>query len=247
MQRHANSPHTLLEGQVPMPIDLPKPTKISETITTVILALIVSVVSIFIGYQLWIEQPMNSTEGFAGPSFGAGTPSCIRTSSLGAQIYEILSTKMSTTEEGPEDFREFTILLGKLSCFKRDLLAPGKLIEATKNQPFRTSQDLEPIAETTARCFAKTIPPRDLQLAFDKWNERGSMLLKRLCTSLGLNDRERKDALNLFALFIKDIQSVAENQCMKGDVSIAGQAGPRMIGGFEPVALNYLREYKGYY
>lgn len=229
-----------------MPSDQPR-MQLSDTVSIGILAVVISVIAIFIGYQLWVEQPMNSTEGFAGPAFGAGAPSCIRTSSLGAQVYEILSTKMSTTEEGPEDFREFSILLGKLSCFKRDLLGPAKLIEATKNQPFRTAQDLEPIAETTARCFAKTIPNRDLQLSFDKWSERGTMLLKRLCTSLSINDRERKDVLNLFSLFIKDIKSVAESQCLKGPVSIAGQPGPRMIGGFEPAALHNLREYKGYY
>jgi hypothetical protein len=222
-------------------------TKISTPVSAVILAVIISSISIFIGYQLWIEQEMNYTEGFAGPAWGAGSPSCIRTSSLGAQIYEMLSTKMTSTEEGPEDFREFSILLGKLSCFKRDLLSPGKLIEATKQQPFRTAQDLEPIAETTARCFAKTIPKRDLMLSFDKWTERGTMLLKRLCTSLKLSEKERTDVLNLFSLFIKDIQSVAEGECLKGDVSIAGQPGPRMIGGFEPASLYNLREYKGYY
>jgi len=222
-------------------------TRISTPVSIVIMAVIITCVSVFIGYQLWVEQPMNFAEGFAGPAWGAGAPSCIRTSSLGGQIYEMLSTKMSTTEEGPEDFREFSILLGKLSCFKRDLLSPGKIIEATKQQPFRTAQDLEPIAETTARCFAKTIPKRDLQLSFDKWSQRGTMLLKRLCTSLKVSERERTDALNLFSLFIKDIQSVAEEQCLKGAVSIAGQAGPRMIGGFEPSSLYNLREYKGYY
>jgi hypothetical protein len=221
--------------------------KISTPVSLVVLAIIITGISVFIGYQLWIEQPMNPNEGFAGPAWGAGTPSCIRTSSLGAQVYEMLSTKISSTSEGPEDFREFSILLGKLSCFKRDLLSPGKLIEATKQQPFRTAQDLEPIAETTARCFAKTIPKRDLQLSFDKWNERGTMLLKRLCTSLKLSERERTDVLNLFSLFIKDIESVAVEECLKGAATIGGQAGPRMIGGFERAGLYNLREYKGYY
>jgi hypothetical protein len=223
--------------------------RVNRTTTFIFLAAIVSVVGTFIGYQLWIGSSTMPVpiEGFAGPSVGAGSPDCLRTSSEAAQLYEVIHSKPSTTGEGPDDIREMGVLLGKLACFKRDLLGPSGIVEATWKQPFNTSQDMEPIAETTARCFAKTIPKRDLDLSLDKWSSRGSMLVKRICTSIRLSESEYKKALGLFKALMNDISSVAYSVCQKKDVFIAGQVGPRMVQGYEPLALSMLREYKGLY
>ena len=100
----------------------------------------------------------------------------------------MFAERISGFEEGPEDFKELTLLLSQLSCFKKDLMGVAKQIEATRYQPFATQLDMEPIAETTGRCFAKTIPPRDLELAFEKWSKRGNFLITRLCTSANLSE-----------------------------------------------------------
>jgi hypothetical protein len=121
------------------------------------------------------------------------------------------------------------------------------IVEATRKQPFSTSQDMEPIAETTARCFAKTIPKRDLQLSLEKWAGRGSFLVKRLCTSLNLSDSDSQKGNMLFKQVMEDISDVANTVCFKGAVSIAGEPGPRMVQGFEPGSVSMLREYDGYY
>jgi len=188
-------------------------------------------------------------EGFAGPARGAGIPDCVRSYKEAAALYELLAAKKNTTEEGPDDLRELQLILSKVACFKRDLTGAGSVVSATRTQPFSTAHDLEPVAETTARCFAKTIPQRDLALSLDKWGSRGTFLLKRLCTSLGLNDAEEDEAERLFGALMADISDVALGRCCNaaGDATIAGVGQPRLVGGYEPPGLNELREYKGYY
>jgi hypothetical protein len=223
--------------------------KVSSFATLTILAAIISVITTFIGYQLWIGSSTmpSPVEGFAGPSRGAGIPDCLSTSTEAAQLHELITSKVPTTGEGPDDIRELTVLLGKLACFKRDLLSPSGIVEATWKQPFSTAHDMEPIAETTARCFAKTIPKRDLDLSLDKWNTRGTMLVKRICSSLNLSDADYKKALSLFKALLSDITDIAYTVCTKSGAIIAGQPGPRMVQGYEPATLSMLREYKGLY
>jgi hypothetical protein len=189
-----------------------------------------------------------AVEGFAGPAVGAGQPDCMRSSKDCAALYDLLSSRSVTTEEGPDDLRELKVILSKISCFKRDLTGAAGVVHATYNQKFATSHDLEPVAETTARCFAKTIPQRDLALSLDKWGSRGTFLIKRLCTSENLSESEEKEALRLFGDAMADINDIALGVCCNGGkVMIAGQEGPRMVSGYEDPSISGLREYKGYY
>jgi len=214
----------------------------------IFIALFVAMVAAVIGYQMWTTSPtMPITEGFAGPIHMAGVPDCIQNSDDAALLYTTFSSKASSTEEGGDDLRELGVLLGKLACLKRDLMSAGHLVNATRNQPFSTQQDLEPIAETAARCFALTIPVRDLVIATDKWNTRGVMLLKRLCTSYTTSKKEQEKAMELFKNFMDDVKDIMKTVCLKGNSSIAGQPTPRMVDGKEPGENMYLGEYKGYY
>lgn len=188
-------------------------------------------------------------EGFyAGPAVGAGVPDCLRSSADAAQLSEMLSSRKFVTSEGPDDLRELQAILSKISCFKRDLTGAAGVVEATRYQKFATAHDLEPVAETTARCFAKTIPQRDLALSLDKWGARGTLLIKRLCTSEQLSDAEEERALKLFGLAMGDINDIALGKCCNSaQAVIAGQPQPRMVTGYEPVSNEELRPYKGYY
>lgn len=191
---------------------------------------------------------ISTSEGFAGPAIGAGEPNCMTTSKDFSALYEMMHTRAVKTEDGPDDLRELGVLLSKLSCMKRDLLGNAKVVQATRYQPFSTSHDLEPVAETVARCFSRTIPQRDLSLSFDKWGSRGTSLIKRLCTALNLSDAEEKEALRLFGDGMADLTDIAMGECCNsGKVVIGGVEGPRMVGGFTPAATQALREYKGYF
>jgi hypothetical protein len=184
---------------------------------------------------------------FGGVAVGAGEPDCLRTSSEAAQVYAIFANRSSSTEEGSADFDEFRLLLSKLACFKKDLIGTAAVVEATRYQPYATSMDIEPISETTARCFAKTIPSRDLEISLDKWTKRGNELIRRLCTSMNLTEMESAQAETLFNSLIRDVADVARSVCLSGEPTINGKFAPRQAGGFEPPALQELGEYKGYY
>jgi len=218
----------------------------------IVIGAVVAILGVLVVNYVWSSsrtRPTMMTEGFAGPAKGAGEPDCMRSLADAAALLAMLQSKQSTTEEGPEDLRELTTLLSKLSCFKRDLIGAGGVVEATRYQPFSTAHDIEPIAETTARCFAATIPQRDLQIAFDKWGTRGTFLIKRLCTDGKLSDPEEKEAIRLFGTAMQDVAEIAMGRCCSaGDAIIAGKPMTvRSPGGLEGENLLNLGPYKGYY
>lgn len=217
-----------------------------ESLSKIVFALFVTGLVLYFFVMVWKLTQNTSAEGFAGPA-KVGIPDCLQESSDSARVYEIVSSKPQTTEEGPDDLREFTLILSKTSCLKKDLLSQSGFVEATRYQVYSTAHDVEPVAETTARCLAKTIPLRDLEISLDKWNTRGKMLLKRLCTSIKLSDKEIKEANRLFKKHMDDVSDVAKSMCLKGDVEIAGTSGPHDVSAYVPPNLNELREYKGYY
>jgi hypothetical protein len=183
---------------------------------------------------------------FGGVAQGAGSPSCLRSSAEGAQLIDIFQGKKSRFAEGPDALLELTVLVGKLSCFKKDLVSPSYIVNATRMQPYSTTHDIEPIAETTARCFAKTISPRDLSISLDKWNSRGESLVKKLCTSYALKQDEVEQAQKLFREVVRDVSDIARSSCLAGEPSIAGNPGPRDAHPYEKPGSEY-GTYTGYY
>ena len=188
-----------------------------------------------------------TVEGYGGASHGAGSPSCLRSSAESAKLVDMFVDKNPRFEEGPDALRELTILMGKLACFKKDLVSPSYIVSATRNQPYTTAHDVEPIGETTGRCFSKTISPRDLTISLDKWNQRGEGLVKKLCTAYSLGQKEVEEAQGLFRYVIRDVSDVARSSCLQGEPMIAGKPGPRDAHPYEkPGAVEY-GEFKGYY
>jgi hypothetical protein len=222
-----------------------------STLTQFLIAFLVTAVAIYFLVETWklsvASMSSSSKEGFGAPARGSGIPDCLRDSSEASQLYEIFSNKNSTTGDGNDDLREFTLLLSKLCCFKKDLLSPSGIVEATRYQPYSTAHDVEPIAETTARCLAKTIPQRDLDIAFVKWGKRASELLRKLCSSFAISDADLKRSDKLLKALVDDVQDIANSECIVGEVNIAGTRGPRDVSAYEPPMLKELRTYKGYY
>jgi len=241
------------------------PSAATNIATFLVLSLAVTALVVTVGASWWSAadtQPLldgfqvggpnvrrvNSHEGFAGPTKGAGVPDCMQASAYCAKLYELLSSKPPVVEEGPDDLRELKLILSKISCLKRDLMGNAKVVQATFYQPFSTAHDLEPVAETAARCFSKTIPQRDLQLSLDKWGSRGTFLVKRICTAYGLNDEEEEKALTLFGEAMADLGDIALGECCNSsEAVIGGVPQKRMVEGAVPPALEALRAYTGYY
>lgn len=209
--------------------------------------LLVGVYGIFL-YLTTTRSKYPAIQGFyGGAPVGAGVPNCTRTSSEAAFLADLFAGKTSSTEEGEPDGREFTLLLSKLSCFKKDLMSPSGIVEATRYQEYRSSHDIEPVGETTARCFAKTIPPRDLEVSLEKWKTRGAFLLRRLCVSYDLTSAEIDKAEKAFQALLADVSDVARSSCLVGPVEIAGRPGPRDAHPNVPEEVTELGPYTGYY
>jgi|UniRef100_A0A6C0JXZ2 hypothetical protein len=220
---------------------------ISYIFFSAVIAITVAVIS----YQLWTGANTRPKpfleEGFAGPVNGTSNLTCGDKSLEATKLYDMFLNKKSSTEVGADDLLELQNLLGKFCCLKQDLLAPGSLVNATKNSPYITSQDIEQVSETVARCFSKTIPKRDIDIIVDKWAKRGDMLVRRLCTSYNLGADENKQARSLLSGVLADVTDILMTVCLKGPVTIAGEDGPRMVNGLEPASLLNLGSYKGYY
>ena len=216
-------------------------------LTQTILAIFVTGVVAYFLYNLLHLSNNETSEGFGGVARGSGVPDCLRDSQEASSLYEIFASQQSTTEEGPDDLREFTQILSKTCCLKKDLMNPSGFVEATRYQPYSTAHDIEQVAETTARCLSKTIPVRDLDIILDKWNTRGKQIIRRLCTSYKLSDNDMNKANKLFKTHMTDINDIAKSKCLKGDVEIAGTKGPRDVSPYTPPGLSELRVYKGYY
>jgi hypothetical protein len=184
---------------------------------------------------------------FGGVAVGSGTPDCLRSSSEGAALVALFSNRQPSSDDSEANLRELTQIVSKLSCFKKDLVSPSYIVEATRYQQFVTMHDIEPIAETTGRCFAKTISPRDLELAFDKWTSRGEILVRRLCSEYQLSAKEVDSAQELFRALIRDVKDVARSMCLQGEPTIAGKPGPRDPHPFEAPEYVELGTYTGYY
>ncbi len=221
-------------------------------VAAVAIAVIISVM-----WYFWGNKTMPKTSGFSdasghegffgGVAVGSGDPDCLRSSSEAAQLYSTFRSRTSTTSEGPEDLSELRLLLSKMACFKKDLLGTAQQIEATRYQAYATSMDIEPIAETTARCFAKTIPKRDLDIILEKWSTRAQTLVVRLCTSMNLSEAEHRQAESLLNALVKDISDVARSVCLAGTPTIGGKPVGRELSGLESASLQEQGTYKGYY
>jgi hypothetical protein len=187
------------------------------------------------------------TEGFGGVAHGAGSPDCLRSSAEAAQLIELFQKYNAEYEEGPDALRELTQLVGKLACFKKDLVSPSYIVNATRHQELSTTHDVEPIAETTGRCFAKTISPRDLSISLDKWNSRGELLVKKLCTAYKVSPEDVETAQKLFRYVVRDVSDIARSQCLQGEPMIAGKPGPRDAHPYESPSLVEFGSFSGYY
>lgn len=225
---------------------------------TMAIIILVVVGGVIIGYTFYtgyLPQPSFKTgfedckkEGFfGGVARGSGVPDCLRSSAEGAELVAMFQGAGEDNDYNAENAKELTQIVSKLSCFKKDLISPSHIVEATRYQQFVTMHDIEPIAETTGRCFAKTISSRDLEIAFDKWQDRGEKLIRMLCADNNFTSANCDKAIKLFEYVVRDVKDIARGSCLQGEAIIAGKPGPRDAHPFENPDLENFGEYKGYY
>jgi hypothetical protein len=194
-----------------------------------------------------VNRPVK--DGFYGGAItGTSTFPCSRMSSEASELLGLFIAKAPTVgEEGKTDLRDLRDILSKMCCMKQDLMSPAQTLTAAKELGFSTHQDIQPVADLTARCFTKTIPERDLSVQFIKWRDAGLDLIRRLCTSSQMTEKESQLAEKLFTTAWKDVNNVAETQCLQGPPKNMYLNSPHEPSARVPDDLEYLREYDGLY
>jgi hypothetical protein len=215
------------------------------------IALVIAVVAGFMVYSVLSKRnttPSGShQEGFQGPTKGVSHIPCGQESSEAIAVLEMFANNKSSTEEGVADLKEFKEILSKLCCLKHDLMSTSQVVQAMLYIPYNNTHDRENPADTVARCFTKSIPPRDLDITFGTWKKRGLELLNRLCTSYNLSSRESEKAMTHFTTVWQDVFAIAKNACVPSSQDGSSFVSPRDVKGFTPETVEELGAYTGYY
>lgn len=186
------------------------------------------------------------SEGFQGPAVGVSDIPCGQESAEARALLELFYNKESSTEEGGPDLKELKQILSKLCCMKHDLMSPGQVVQNMMYLSYNNTHDRENPADTVARCFTKSIPPRDLDITFGTWKQRALTLINRLCTSYNLSSSEADQATQLFTGAWMDVFSIAKNTCSPPSKAPENES-PRDPKGLLPESVGDLGPYTGYY
>lgn len=207
------------------------------------IVVIVGLVSyVYLQYPTFAAAPRAQEGFFGGVVKGAGHPDCLRDLNAGAELLAAVSAPDALSSP---DYAEFQVLLSKLGCLKKDLMSPSGIVNATLYQSYENAHDRQPVAEVAATCLNRTIAPRDLDIIFKTWRDRGGVLLKRLCTLANLTEDQVRGAEDLFASAVADVYEVAKGRC----IATAGEIKAEVDSArpFEPENVKDLGEYNGYF
>jgi hypothetical protein len=227
--------------------------KITTSSTTffVVVAVLLAAIAGLIAYVVLSKRNTTPSgghqEGFQGPAKGVSDIPCGQESSDAIAVLEIFSNKKSSTGEGSADLSELKQILSKLCCLKHDLMGPSQVVQSMLYVPYNNTHDRENPADTAARCFTKSIPPRDLDITFGTWKKRALTLINRLCTSYKLSDREAEKAMKHFTTLWLDVFAIAKNACVPSSQDGSSFVSPRDVKGFTPETVEELGAYTGYY
>jgi len=214
-------------------------------VLAIFIAVVVGAVSFMLVKNINTVPSGRWNEGFQGPPNGVSTLTCGQESSEAVNLAEMFSSRDSSTGEGSDDLRELKLILSKLCCIKHDLMSPAQKVDSTLYLPYQATHDRENPADTIGRCFTKSLGPRDLDISFATWKDRGMELVNRLCTSYNLSPQEVNQAKKYFMAVWTDVFSVAKTVCTVAEK--AESDSPRDLIGFTPETLESLGPYKGYY
>ena len=214
-------------------------------VVSVFMAVAVGIIAFVIVSKRNTISSGDSYEGFQGPSQGVSDIPCGQESSYAINLSEVFALRRSTTGEGEADLKEFKQILSKLCCMKHDLMGASQVVQSTLYIPYNNTHDRENPADTVARCFTRSIPPRDLDITFGTWKQRGQVLLKRLCTSYRLSSEEKEQATRNFNSLWMDVFSIAKNACSPSEKP--SSESPRDLSGHIPEEIQDLGAYTGYY
>ena len=190
----------------------------------------VAVVAFYLS-RIFVSVPFyRRVEGFYG------SPDGLRTLPEAASLLEMLGP------HGSSDYAELQLLLEKMAALKKDLTCPSGVVDATRSIAFDTTHDRVAVAELCGMCMTHTIAPRDLDISFSTWRDRGNLLIRQLSTAL--SDAQTDQALKRFSVSWEDVYQIAQQKCLKTIAEQGHGSGKGSdVGSYEPTMLKDLRNY----
>lgn len=199
--------------------------------------LVVAVVTFYLS-RLFVSVPFyQRVEGF----YARGTPDSLRTLPE-VRILPEASPLLEMLAQESSDYAELQLLLAKMASLKKDLQCPSGVVDATRYLAFDTTHDRVAVAELCGMCMTHTIAPRDLDISFATWRDRGTLLIRQLSTPL--SDAQTDRALKLFSVSWEDVYQIAQQKCLHTIAEQGHGSGKGSdVGSYEPTMLKDLRNY----
>jgi hypothetical protein len=207
-----------------------------------IAAIILAAAILFVVTRMFYNTPQfqRVDEGFyGGTASGTGYSDCLRDIPQAAHILNVLA---GTSKGASESYRELELILRKMACLKKDIMAPSGQVDATRFQAFDTNHDRVSVAELAGLCMSKNIPMRDLDIIFETWKERGSHLISVCAVEQNMNESSVKEIDVLFKKVCEDMYDISRSKCIKSDFIKLNDGD---VGAYEPENIKGAGMYSG--
>lgn len=200
--------------------------------------LLLLAIFIVVGLALVHYKPGRDLPGIEGFAVAAVDPARVPACTERSTEAQSLLARFASLPATDENAAEFRLLISKLCCMEADIVAPSAGSYRTLPLQFRTSHDLEPASTTVGRCLKQALPQRDIDLALEKFQRRGSELLKSVLGG------DCQDAGREFAAVLDRLRR-AFATCQGTQPSMDRPIGVRDMGFWEPADVADLSPYKG--
>ena len=151
---------------------------------------------------------------------------------------QALLARFVAIPESDDAASELRLLISKLCCIEADLKTPAAGTYRTAPLQFRTSHDMEPASTLVGRALAGAVQQRDVALIMDKFNKRGSELIKAIFGA------DCQDATAEFAA-VSNTTRAALASTVRPAPTMDQPAGPRDVGFWESARVADLSQYQG--
>jgi hypothetical protein len=193
-----------------------------------------------IGIVLYL-RPRFMAEGFTTVAIeGETMPRCLARDPESQALLAQLYSKSAANSAAGEAYEEFKLILQKLLCIDADITGAGAGIYSTYQLPYATAHDIEPAANFVGRCVRNAVRERDVAMVLEKFESRGNVLLKTMCSgdSAAVNTN-----ISTFNRIVKRIGASITSKCLMEKANMDVPAGPRDPGYYTPNNVEELGEY----
>lgn len=186
------------------------------------------------------EENKKSVEHFSSPAVAPAQPKCAQRSSDAMFILRMLPAcddPKNTPSTDAIDREELKLILMKITCLDSDVANNGVVGYNTFKLPYNVHHDNEPLTNFVGRCLNNGTQSRDLEIVVDKYEKRGSELIRRISKKIGLDDSE---LLKHYQSLLTQLTNTLNDNCLAKHSSLDRPFGPRDPGYSSPFSVEKL-------